>query len=176
MFKLTGALRHSTLIRSLWLFAERVYQTNETPTRSATLANSAHTTKTIVRVATVIFLLSFLLFAAYPTYIFVSHGKLTLFLTLFIPYVDPECFSGFALHITMQLIMAIYAAAGNMAFDLLMAMLINIYRDLVSVLEFQLMRLAELYAAGKPTRKGLLYRKAFLRNLLIQFNDMQEYI
>lgn len=151
-----------------------VYALNDFPDRSKNLFKSAKTTKVVLRAAAVIFLFSFFIFAAYPTYMLLFHGKPTLFLAVYIPYVDPETLFGFGLHILMQLIMSLYAAAGNIAFDLFMALLISCYRDLVSVLEFQLERLALLYAEN-TTKKGLLYRKAFLRNLLVQFNDTQEY-
>lgn len=168
------SLQQTKKLRSLWNFVLNVYDLNDIPNRSKNLLKSANNTKIVLRAGAVIFLFGFFIFAAYPSYTFLFHGKLTLFIALYIPYVDAGEMFGFGLHIVMQFIMAIYAAAGNISFDLIMALSLSCYRDLVSVLEFQLERLALLYAEN-PTRKRLLYRKAFLRNLLVQFNDTQEY-
>lgn len=102
-----------------------------------------------------------------PIYDFVTYRKLTLFLAINIPYVDPESYAGFAANIVLQLIMAVYAAAGNMTFDLFLTLIISNYSAVVCVLDKQFKRFARMYKKDVK----IAMRRKYLRNLLIQFND-----
>lgn len=105
-----------------------------------------------------------------PIHDFFAYRKLTLFLAVNIPFVDPKSYAGFAANIAMQLVMAVYAAAGHMTFDLLLTLIISNYSAVVSVLAMQLKSFAQMYKRNVKIKK----RRQFLRNLLIQFNDVNK--
>lgn len=161
------AVTKSTEFRALWLFTEKVYASNYVGSRAAILAECAARTRLIIKVFAVLFISSFLLFSAMPIYDFIAYRKLTLFLAVNIPYVDPKTYAGFAAHIGMQLVMAVYAAAGNMSFDLFLALIISNYSAVVSVLRMQFKKYALMY----KDEVKIVNRRQFLRNLMIQFND-----
>lgn len=102
-----------------------------------------------------------------PAYNLLVHHKLELFLSVYIPYVDHETVTGYGLHIVMQLIMATYAAAGHMTFDLFLTMTVSNYSAVVSILEFQFTEFEQMY----KRRSAVRHRQLFLRNLLVQFTD-----
>lgn len=132
---------------------------------------AAHT-RLIIKVFAVLFISAFAIFTVMPIYDFIAFRKLTLFLSVKIPFVDPKSYAGFAAHIAMQLVMAVYAAAGNMTFDLFLALLISNYSAVVCVLIMQFQSFAQMYTEKVKIRS----RRTFLRNLLIQFNDAKRYI
>lgn len=149
------------------MFTEQVYAANYAGSRAPVLARCAARTRLIIKVFTVLFISSFLLFSAIPIRDFIAHRKLTLLLAIHIPYVDPQSYAGFVANIALQLVMAVYAAAGSMTFDLFLALLIFNYSAVVYVLEMQLKCLAQMYKDKVKIGK----RRRFLRNLMIQFND-----
>lgn len=166
-------LREQQRMRSLWLFAVTVHSSNCTANRSRRLLDHSRELYGLIKLSAAIFLLGFAVFAAFPTYDLLCNGHLTLFLAVYIPGVDPHGAGGFALNVLMQLVMSVYAAAGNMTFDLFMMMVVLLYRSYVTLLQCQLNRFAVLYA-GRPSARKLAYRRAFLRNVLLQFADIIE--
>lgn len=151
-----------------------VYKTNYNSSVTKSLAKCALQTTNLIKVFAAMFVLSFGIFAIFPMYTMLTSGKTMLFLSVYIPYVDPDNWPfGYLVHITMQLIMAIYAAAGHMSFDLFLTLLVSNFSGIVTVMESQLNTLAQLYGK-KKTKKA--YRKLFLRNIQIQFSDLNRFV
>lgn len=141
--------------------------------RSKLFLEHAQHTHLVLKLLSVIFLIGFAIFAAFPIYDIFRYGNFTLFLAVYIPKVDPHKIVGFVIHIVMQLIMAVYAAAGNMSFDLFMAHVVLNYCTFVTVLDCQLKKLARLYGE-KETPLSVAHRHEFFRNLLYQFSDINK--
>lgn len=157
-------------VRSVYDFCMTVNHSNCSRDRSKLLLNHAQHTRRVINVLSVVYLIGFAMFAAFPMYDIIINRNYTLFLAVYIPNVDPHETVGFGIHVVMQLIMAVYAAAGNMTFDLLMAHVVLNYCTFVTVLHCQLQKLARLYET-KETAKSVAHRNAFFRNLLYQFSD-----
>lgn len=160
-------------IRALWDFAVMVNRQNTEGRRSIALYESALRTFNLIKGFTCFLCIAIVLFVTFPVYNLLVMGKPTLLLSLDMPFVNRDTIRGFIVTIAFQALISIYAIAGNMAFDLFLAMIVSNYQGIVSIWECQLEELVVLYKR-KETKKNIAYRRAFLKNVYLQLIDATE--
>lgn len=162
-------------IRALWNFAEIVNRENTDGQRAIVLFESARDTFQLIRLFAVLLLSASVMFTFYPLYKFLFNSERTLFVNLYLPFINFHHIRGYCLTMLYQLVLSSYGIFGNMAFDLFLAMIVSNYQGIVSIFECQLQELTEINRR-KNTPKNRAYRRAFLRNLYIQLLDSMEWV
>lgn len=177
--KLYYGIKYATQFRAMLKVCDDLYMVNCSPPRYEALFDVAKRNNRTALITAVISLLGMSGFAAVPVYDYLVLGDLHLLLYIHIPAVDIEKPIGFMVTTLMQVVMSVYGVLGSLHFDLSLVLLVLNYRAMVVVMRHQLETFEQMYgdpAGAKPTPRLLAKRRAFLRNMLIQFNDANRWV
>lgn len=117
-------------------------------------------------------ILAAFIFGVYPTYRFVFKGKRELIVNILLPGVDHETYTGFYVTSCYILGLSSIGIVGVTAFDMLMQFMIFGYTSFNALLEDSVKSLNVMLLENKHS---IMYRRLYLRNILIAFQDAERY-
>lgn len=151
-----------------WL--ESVYEANQTGNRQKLLdaVVDDNTFMAKFMIAVILFAVGF--YGIYPAYLFLFMGEKELIMNILVPGVPHETMSGFLFTSGIHLGASFYGVSGTMAFDFFMQISICGYASFNVLLEDSLNSLSMMWLQNE---RSLSYRRFYLRNILIAFQDAE---
>lgn len=168
--KLSLAVTRSKDFYAQYVWLESLYVANQTGKRQE-LLNAAVDDNTFMAksmIAVIAFSIGF--YGIYPAYLFVFKGEKELLMNILVPGVSHETMTGYLITTGLHLIASFYGVSGTMTFDFFMQISICGYCSFNILLEDSLNTLSTMWVQNKRSRK---YRRAYLRNILIAFQDAE---
>lgn len=121
-----------------------------------------------VMIAVIAFAICF--YGFYPAYLFVFKGEKELVMNILVPGVSHETLTGYLVTSGVHLVASFYGVSGTMTFDFFMQISICGYNSFNVLLEDSLNTLSTMWLQNKRSQR---YRRAYLRNILIAFQDAE---
>lgn len=151
-----------------WL--ESLYEVNNTGKRQQLLNSVVDENTFMAKCMVIVIALAICFYGCYPAYLFVFKGEKELIMNILVPGLNHETMSGYLITSGLHLIASFYGVSGTMAFDFFMQISICGYNSFNVLLEDSLNTLSMMWMHNKRSHK---YRRAYLRNILIAFQDAE---
>lgn len=171
--KLSIGVRRYPQFQALFHTLVNIFQNNHTGSRQMLLLRTVTETWQVSKLIIGSTIVGILLYGLWPVYQLLWNGEKELFLNVVIPGVDYTSGWGYATTSVILISFAFWGITGNLAYDLYLQILVCSHRSMVALLGDSMDQLGQL---ARQSDCDAAYRKAFLRNILIAFQDAEKYV
>lgn len=127
--------------------------------------------QTLLKVSAAL-IIAIVIYIIYPSYLFVTEGAYPMPVPLLLPFTNVESTIGYSLILFNQIIIAVPAIIGNFAIEFGTAVTTNSMWGAADHINYRLEELAQGVVEGE----AVTIRKAKLRNIFIQIQDLDRYV
>lgn len=152
----------------LWL--ESLFLANQSGKRQQLLNTAVDDITFMAKFMIAVIAFAVCFYGVYPAYLFLFKGEKELIMNILVPGINHETMIGYLVTSGVHLVASFYGVSGTMTFDFFMQISICGYSAFIVLLEESLNTLSTMWLQNK---RSLKYRRAYLRNILIAFQDAE---
>lgn len=156
----------------MYRFIEKVHIMNPTGRKQKVLLENLYDIKKKVFLIVTISVCGFVAFAGLPIYKLVVDRELIALTTLYIPFLDQNAEKDLTIANVIMTVYGLYGYAGNIAYDLFIAINIMLSSAMVKLIQCDLDDLDQMLIEDVHSTE---YRQWYFRNILAKFTDVNKY-